>query len=244
MKERPIPFNGAMVRAVLAGTKTLTRRAKALEYFSRPENDPDGWWCARVSAGVAYMVYKQSPHERAVQCPYGQAGDRLWVREPWRSTADLDKRSGSEIAELCLVAGYSVPWAPIQYEADGARRDWKHTGTPPHDGPPQPGRYRHARFMPRWASRTILEVTRVRVERLQAISYMDALAEGAFDAAAFVGQECTDTGESADELARRLQWPQRAFRALWEQINGAGTWDANPWVWVVEFRRLPPGGPR
>jgi hypothetical protein len=244
MKERPIPFNGPMVQAVLAGTKTMTRRAKALEYFSQPENDPDGWWCARVTDGVAYMVYKQSPHERAVQCPYGQPGDRLWVREPWRSTADLDKYSGSQIADLCLDAGYSVPWAPIQYDADGARRDWKHTGTPPHDGPPQPGRYRHARFMPRWASRITLEVTRVRVERLQAISYMDALAEGAFDAAAFVGQECTDTGESADELARRLQWPQRAFRALWEQINGAGAWDTNPWVWVVEFRRPPPGGPR
>ncbi|WP_241131121.1 hypothetical protein [Achromobacter xylosoxidans] len=112
-----------MVRALLDGSKRQTRRAKALEYFSQPENDPDGWWCARVSDGVAYMVYKQSPHERAVQCPYGQPGDRLWVREPWRSTAALDKHSGSQIADLCLDAGYNVPWAPIQYEADGARRD-------------------------------------------------------------------------------------------------------------------------
>lgn len=233
MRERPILFNGPMMCAILTGCKTQTRR------IVTP-------WAPRlgVDAVPADVSYLPDFTCYRATCPYGQPGDRLWVREPWRSTADLDKRSGSEIAELCLDAGYSVPWAPIQYEADGARRDWKHTGTPPHDGPPQPGRYRHARFMPRWASRTILEVTRVRVERLQAISYMDALAEGAFDAAAFVGQECTDTGESADELARRLQWPQRAFRALWEQINGAGAWDANPWVWVVEFRRLPPGGPR
>lgn len=164
------------------------------------------------------------------------------MREPWRSTADLDRCSGSQIAELCLDAGYNAPWAPIQYEADGARRDWKHTGTPPHDGPPQPGRYRHARFMPRWASRLELEVTGVRVERLQGISYEDALAEGAFDPRLFVGDECRDASvESADELARRLQWPQRSFRELWSSINGAGSWDANPWVWVVEFRRIEDG---
>lgn len=233
MKVRPIPFNGPMVRALLDGSKTQTRRhVRDTGLYAIDASIHGGTTAARELANLA------------TQCPYGRPGDRLWVREPWRSSADLDKHSGSEIADLCLDAGYNVPWAPIQYEADGARRDWQHTGTPPHDGPPQPGRYRHARFMPRWASRIILEVTRVRVERLQAISYMDALAEGAFDAAAFVGQECTDTGESADELARRLQWPQRAFRALWEQINGAGAWDANPWVWVVEFRRLPPGGPR
>ncbi|CUI30398.1 hypothetical protein [Achromobacter xylosoxidans] len=214
MRERPILFSGPMVRAILAGNKTQTRRVV------KPQ--PAGAWAAPGKTS----------------CPYGQPGDHLWVREAWRSTADLDKHSGSQIADLCLDAGYNVPWAPIQYEADGARRDWKHTGTPPHDGPPQPGRYRHARFMPRFACRLVLEVTRVRVERLQAISYMDALAEGAFDAAAFVGQECTDTGESADELARRLQWPQRAFRELWCKINGAESWDANPWVWIVEFRRI------
>ncbi|CKH67104.1 hypothetical protein [Achromobacter xylosoxidans] len=215
MKERPIPFNGAMVRALLAGNKTQTRRVV--------RQQPAGAWAAPGKTS----------------CPYGQPSDRLWVREPWRSTADLDRCSGSQIAELCLDAGYNAPWAPIQYEADGARRDWKHTGTPPHDGPPQPGRYRHARFMPRWASRLELEVTGVRVERLQGISYEDALAEGAFDPRLFVGDECRDASvESADELARRLQWPQRSFRELWSSINGAESWDADPWVWIVEFRRI------
>lgn len=237
MKDRPIPFNGAMVQAVLAGTKAQTRRAKALEYFSRPENDPDGWWCARVSDGVAYMVYKQSPHERAVQCPYGQPGDRLWVREPWRSTAELDKHSGSQIADLCLDAGYSVPWAPVQYEADGARCDWKHTGTPPHDGPPRPGRYRHARFMPRWACRLVLKITGVRVERLNEISESDAQAEGCAPA-------WLDVDDNETVHAHQQPTFRRGFARLWREINGPSSWDANPWVWVVEFRRLQPGGPR
>ncbi|ASC68630.1 hypothetical protein B9P52_32070 [Achromobacter denitrificans] len=221
MKERPIPFNAPMIRAVLAGDKTQTRR------IAMPVKHPD---LGNLYAPGALVLEREPQHVIDRACPYGQPGDRLWVREPWRSTADLDKRSGSEIADLCLDAGYSVPWAPIQYEADGARRDWKHTGTPPHDGPPQPGRYRHARFMPRWACRLVLEVTRVRVERLQAINHMDALAEGVGLNPSAAG--LTMTTPAGDSLPRVM------FRALWEQINGAGAWDANPWVWVVEFRRL------
>lgn len=234
MRERPILFSGPMARAILAGDKTQTRRVNGLEYFSRPENDPAGWWCARVADGQAFMVYKQSPHERIVACPYGRAGDLIWVREPWRCSADLDKHNGSEIADLCLDAGYNAPWAPIQYEADGARVSWQHTSTPPHDGPPRPGRYRHARFMPRWACRLELEITRVRVERLQAINHADAIAEG-------VGlnpsaADVTMTSPEGDPLPRVM------FRALWEQINGSEAWAANPWVWVVEFRRVAGGG--
>ncbi len=226
MKERPILFNAPMVRAVLAGDKTQTRRTTGLEYFSRPDNDPDGWWCARVADGQAYMVYKHSPHERAVRCPYGQAGDRLWVRESVRAEEQPSGLDGVRyLADDALVA--------IEDSFDAAAA-WlilhRYRGKRGATVPPM--------HMPRWACRLVLEVTRVRVERLQAISYMDALAEGAFDAAAFVGQECTDTGESADELARRLQWPQRAFRELWCRLNGADAWDANPWVWVVEFRVL------
>ncbi len=229
MRERPIIFNGPMVQAVLAGDKTLTRRNKGLEYFSRPDNDPDCWWCARVADGHAYMVYKQSPHERAVRCPYGQPGDRLWVREAYRFPASLDRLSPNDVGDKALDAGYSTPWAPTQFEADGCRAGaWHGFDTPP--TVTTPGKLRPGIHMPRWACRLVLEVTRVRVERLQAINHMDAIAEG-------VGlnpsaAEVTMITPAGDSLPRVL------FRALWEQINGVGAWDANPWVWVVEFRRI------
>lgn len=229
MRERPIIFNGPMVRAVLAGDKTLTRRTKGLEYFSRPDNDPDGWWCARVADGHAYMVYKQSPHERAVRCPYGQPGDGLWVREAYRFPASLDRLSPNDVRDKALDAGYSTPWAPTQFEADGCRAGaWHGFDTPPMVT--TPGKLRPGIHMPRWACRLVLEVTRVRVERLQAINHMDAIAEG-------VGlnpsaAEVTMATPAGDSLPRVL------FRALWEQINGVGAWEANPWVWVVEFRRV------
>ncbi|WP_238874203.1 hypothetical protein [Achromobacter xylosoxidans] len=226
MRERPVLFNGAMVQAMLAGTKTLTRRVvkpwvPALGVDAVP---------ADISYLPDFTCYRAA-------CPYGQPGDHLWVREAWRSTADLDKHSGSQIADLCLDAGYNVPWAPIQYEADGARRDWRHTSTPPHDGPPQPGRYRHGRFMPRWACRLVLEITGVRVERLQDISEADAQGEGCAPA-------WLDADDNQTVHAHRQPTYRQGFARLWREINGPSSWDANPWVWVVEFRRLPPGGLR
>jgi hypothetical protein len=92
--------------------------------------------------------------------------------------------------------------------------------------------------MPRWASRITLEVTGVRVERLQDISYEDALSEGVADFAEMLNNEPSAIGETPEETARRLRWPQRWFESLWTDINGADSWNANPWVWVVEFRRL------
>jgi hypothetical protein len=219
VKERPILFSGPMVRAQLDGSKTQTRRvvkpAGAHHIFqfrgddeARGADEPTGKWAWCSSAHVV------SDH---IQCPFGKPGDRLWVREAWRSTSDLDAHSGARIAELCLDAGYRSPWAPIQYEADTARRNWEHTTTPPHDREPAAGRYRHARFMPRWASRITLEVTGVRVERLQDISEADAISEG---------------------------WPRDCFplpwyRDLWDSLAAPGAdWAANPWVWVVEFKRV------
>lgn len=186
-----------------------TRRTNGLEYFSRPENDPEGWWCPRVVDGQAYMVYKQSPHERAVRCPYGQPGDRLWVRETW-AAFDADWRHPGKPADL-----RDGPWPNDAYAADG-------------DFPVGAGR--PSIHMPRWACRLELEVTRVRVDRLQAINASDAIAEGVGlnPSAADVSMTTAD-----GELVPRVM-----FRALWEQINGAGAWDANPWVWAIEFKRI------
>lgn len=231
MKESQIPFSAPMVRAVLAGTKTQTRRAVKpigndggfviLNHGSHDwpyrSDDGDSTMHTVMRGGKLYL--DETPHT----CPYGKPGDRLWVREAWRTVSDFDELSGTEIADKCIEAGYKAPWAPLQYEADGQRRDWMHVCTPPHDGQPRPGRYRHARFMPRWASRILLEITAVRVERLQDISESDAIAEGAQWAACGAPQDDSH---------------KAGFAQLWESINGHGSWDANPWVWVIEFRRL------
>ena len=149
-KERPIIFSGPMIRAILEGRKTQTRRIVKPNCLSKLS-------------------------------PYGRTGDRLWVRETW---------------------GHNPEGPGYVYRSDGDF-DMKFHGD----------RWRPSIHMPRWASRITLEVTGVRVERLQDINEEDALAEGV----------------------------EHAFRSLWESINGPGSWDANPWVWVVEFRRVSDG---
>lgn len=197
MRERPILFNGPMVRAILAGNKLQTRRMKALEYFSRPENDPDGWWCARISDGIAYMVYKQSPHERAVRCPYGQPGDRLWARETWAFG-------------IHAMAAKRDDEGPFVYAADGTTRG--RLGD----------RWRPSIHMPRSACRLVVEITGMRVERLQAISEADACAEGI-------------PSRGLQFYDGRPATTKDAFESMWGEINGPASWQANPWVWVVAF---------
>jgi len=220
MKERPILFTGPMVRAILDGSKTQTRRI-AKEFAGR--DDLDG-------------ILKRFPNQNG--CPHGQPGDRLWVRESYRFTDVFDADSPARVGDRCIDAGYSKPWAPVQYDADGARRDWRHTGTPPHSRDPQPGKGRPSIHMPRWASRILLEIVLVRVERLQDISETDVRAEGVEPHE--VGQFALH-GLSAGERAElHRQAAVGPYSGLWDRINGAGSWDANPWVWVVEFKRVIP----
>lgn len=231
MRELPILFSAPMVRASLADRKTHTRRVVQPQldlglYLDWQEMPPLNGKTRFRRVGADYP---DTEKDDGIVCPYGQPGDRLWVREAWRSAESLDHLSGSAMAEACLEAGYQRPWAPIEYVADGERVNWKHTGTPLHAGPPKPGRYRHGRFMPRWASRITLEVTGIRVERLQDISEADAIAEGLLPD--------RDGWRGAEDLPWFAS-PVAAYRSLWESINGAGSWDANPWVWVVEFRRI------
>ena len=165
MTERPILFSAPMVRAILDGNKTQTRRVVKLK--------PD------------YMeTFLRLPNKVAC-CPYGQPGGRLWVRETF---------------EDCESALHSC----VLYRADG--------GTPGTKWTP-------SIHMPRWASRITLEITGVRVERLQDISEEDAISEGTpFPCGGWVG----------------------GYQKLWESIHGPGSWDLNPWVWVVEFKRVTP----
>lgn len=214
-KERPILFSAPMVRALLDGTKTQTRRicrAAQLRDDGTEHRDADGW--------PLYDDSKVSEEEFVMPPPYGKPGDRLWVREAFRLTDTFDADSPNRVAERCLDAGYSKPWAPLQFEADYDQRNWMNVGTPTFPTmSPKAGKLRPGIHQPRWASRIDLEVTGVRVERLQDISDADALAEG---------------------VAGHPDGPWHAYRSLWTLINGAGSWDANPWVWVVEFRRVRP----
>lgn len=161
-------------------------------------------------------------------------GDRLWVREAWRTLTSLNGMTGTEIAKACTDAGYTRPWSPLVYEADGQR-----TGSGMEWGREKPGRYRHGRFMPRWASRLTLTVAAVRVQRLQAIGESDAIAEGII-----VGkpmpQVPASTGDIyhdgvSDPIDGWTRDPVEAYASLWTAINGAGSWDKNPWVLAYTF---------
>lgn len=224
-KERPILFSAPMVRALLAGTKTQTRRVV------KPWKGPAISNGSPVPADLQYLpdftCYRAT-------CHYGQPGDRLWVKETFRLTSAFDGDSPARVAERCLDAGYRAPWAPIQYEADGSRRDWMHVGTPPHAGPVLAGKTRVSIHMPRWASRISLEITEVRVQRLQEISSQDALCEGI--------EACPRGGEWRDYMNpnRDMLTPRNSYRSLWESINGPGSWDANPWVWALTFKVVKP----
>ena len=200
MKERPILFSAPMVRALLAGTKTQTRR------IAKPVRHPD--WGNLYSPGA--LVREHEPmHVIYRACPYGQPGDRLWVRETWAAPHSEDARPPRAI---------QCDWMLIHYAATEDRGGLL---------------WRPSIHMPRWASRITLEITGVRVERLQNISKADAEAEG-----------CTKNhngyylgGPHAVSGRKQMATAQSAYRDLWESINGAGSWEANPWVWVVAFKR-------
>lgn len=224
VKERPILFSAPMVRAILAGAKTQTRRIA-----NKPVRHPD---LGNLYAPGALVLEREPQHVIARSCPYGQPSDRLWVKETWRTADALDALSPSAIADKCLGAGYSKPWAPLQWEADGQRNGaWSGFG-PGNGVVVGPGKTRVSIHMPRWASRITPEITGVRVERLQDISEADALAEGiVFQPGGGYGLADTTHYHATD--------PRQSYFSLWEAINGDGSVAANPWVWAVEFRRLP-----
>ena len=204
MKERPILFNGAMVRAILSGQKTQTRRVvkgMALEWLQPAMFTPE--FVADPFNGM---------------CPYGQPGDRLWVRECF---ADPCYRTTDKDSETVL------------YRADG-----KGIGEFGMDEI----RWKPSIHMPRWACRIVLEIVSVRVERLNDISEADALAEGILaDSFEYGVQRYFRNYRLTDEEAstqQALTCPIESFRSLWESINGHESWQANPWVWVVEFKRI------
>jgi len=230
VKERPILFSAPMVRALLAGTKTQTRRVVKGDIVSHSDGSKRRVFMDRDIAEVnALLKERQDSPLKRVACPYGQGKDRLWVKETWRTGTRLDAMSPSQIEQKCRDAGYDKgACCPVRYLADGHTTQWGDRDT---DDFGHFGKTRVSIHMPRWASRLTLEIVSVRVERLNDISEADAIAEGVTAVSSGGVTLFTTTGVNCFQTAKD------AYAALWESINGPGSWDANPWVWAVEFRR-------
>lgn len=206
MKERPILFSGAMVRALLVGTKTQTRRVMKTEAAL----GRDALFAPRGSKKHAPTFLLPDATVLAVDhCPYGKAGDRLWVRETFMDLRGTGVEHRMKLDDPLQRYAYGADSPPGSY-GDETRKDYGLKWKP-------------SIHMPRAASRITLEISSVRVERLQDISPDDCIAEGAWPI------EKRDLGRGHEAVA--------AFRSLWEGINGPDSWVVNPWVWAVEFKR-------
>lgn len=243
MRERPILFNADMVRAVLDGRKAQTRRIiqspaknmqasghKVIEY----REPGDKWYGEHVfsmrNQSGTWCDYTKE--QFLAKCPFGAVGDRLWVRETW---SDVNLEGASAVA----------------YRADETLRCLNNDNNDGDEDDPRLEKYSFANWypdlisgtegiwrpsihMPRWVSRITLEITGVRVERLQDISEQDAAAEGVPPAGGLLpdypGTYLTPKGDFATA--------EVAFQRLWQSIYGDDNWQANPWVWVIEFKRV------
>ncbi len=238
MKDHPILYTGEMVRAVLTCAKCghisipfPCERCGSTEFVKthtrrviKPQPGNYDGMARHDWLWYGWKEHSAMPFDDHIfSCPYGKPGDRLWVKENWMPTCDYRIRSGN-----WKTGSFGL----VEYPADSAR-EWREITKPQYNylliklhDKRKDGylKTRVARFMPRFASRILLEVTDIRVERVQeiAVSPEDVLAEG-----------ITAVTEAAEHLAFE-------FKRLWDSLNderGFG-WDKNPWVWVVEFKRI------
>lgn len=203
-RERPILFNDQMVRAILEGRKTVTRRVVK-----------DTGLYAIDAAIHGNDVALREREALSTRCPYGEPGDRLWVRETW----------GLQVRSYGGGAGEFIVYRATNPDAIYCRSS---------EGREYPVKWKPSIHMRRHSSRILLEITAVRVERLQDISEEQALAEGVR------GEPCDHARQACSDIGCWGDTAKGAFGFLWEQLNGAGAWQANPWVWVVEFKRVTP----
>ena len=240
MKERGMIFNGEMVRAILDGRKTQTRRPikwKQTRLTEIGEREDGSKWPWSEDAEHACDFWHP--------CPFGAVGDRIWVRETWATLGNEDGCCVDWEGNLCK--GDERPAARI-YRASCEQRPGDYgLWSIPDDAYWKPhtkehkfeGAWRPSIHMPRWASRILLEITDVRVERLNAISEEDAEAEGIDMEALYDSQDCYDC--IADHNMTGRPTVTGAFKYLWESIYGEEGWKSNPWVWVIEFKRVEGG---
>ncbi|AOZ52666.1 hypothetical protein BKX93_01490 [Chromobacterium vaccinii] len=228
VNEKPILFCAEMVRALLAGTKTQTRRV------AKPVKHPD---FGNLYEPGAMVLEREPQHVINRACPYGQPGDRLWVRETWGVISHSWDKAGNMVdwvpdrpatPILELPFGRVYYSGHVIYAADGYM-EW--AGDDDGGGEPRSA-WKPSIHMPRTASRILLEITDVRVEQLQDISEADAVAEGC------VAEPCDHSRQSCEDIGCYGPTAAGAYHWLWNRLNGAGSWDANPWVWVIEFKRV------
>lgn len=223
IKERPILFSAPMVRAILSGQKTVTRR----EVKKKAALD-----CLAAGFEPAFLALPGNSD----LCPYGKVGDRLWVRETWGVIShDFDEhgnmidwkpdRPASKIREMRFGRGYYS--GHVIYRADG-EAVWAGDD---YGGGDDRSAWKPSIHMPRIASRILLKITDVRVERLQEISLAQVQREGC---------EVRQFWLFGANTAEAKKIGASVFSGLWSSINGAESWNANPWVWVVEFKRVAP----
>jgi hypothetical protein len=221
MKTRPILFSAPMVRALLNGSKTQTRRViKPQPEVCPPDYPKKGhWWPSKAHQTMLHVEDEMQKWDNlaAHACPYGQVGDQLWVRETFMSLANTGVEGRDKEGNRINYA-YAAESSPGSY-SDECRKEYGLKWKP-------------SIHMPRAASRITLEITGIRVERLNDCSEQDAIAEGI--------SKYEKGWLNYDGIYPVPLSPIDSYQTLWESINGAGSWAANPWVWVVEFKVVKP----
>lgn len=210
VKERPILFSTPMVKAILEGRKTVTRR------IIKVQPDADSYFEMKLQDGVLEIDYNQGDKNPKIECPYGKPGDVLWVRETW---SKIHYEGVDENPTYIFKADWT---------GDAVKGIWK-----------------PSIHMPRAACRLRLEIVSITVERLQDITEEDAIREGIlFYDDEIIGRRFKDyvsdsRGYGHPEVDyATVSTAKESFQSLWTSINGPESWNANPWVWRVEFKKL------
>lgn len=243
MKERPILMHQRSILGILEGRKSQTRRIVKSKHSLRDLSSPHAQNILPVAGGIRFD-WMGGQSSIPTPCPYGQPGDRLWVRETWQQYRAPSEKQQAAIAESIArihagkskdIVGEVSNWG----RADGERKvlyaadfgDWAYDV----DSDLKP--WRPSIFMPRWASRLTLEVTGIHVERVQDISEKDAKAEGGY-----LGKcACFPSPRTPVESMMSQTWCHQhgeEFKSLWDDTNGKGAWERNDWCWVVDFKRI------